>query len=126
MVIKIALIAIAGALGTLGRFGLSEAAKAIVGAPNPWGTVAANMLGCFLFGTIFALGEARTWLSPETRMIILAGFMGAFTTFSTWMFESTAFIQHKQYLLAAGNVMGQTAIGFAFMWLGLKAGQYLA
>jgi CrcB protein len=123
MVIKILLIALSGACGTLARFGISEVAKGIAGGPTAWGTVTANALGSFLFGLVWAGVETRGWLSSDARVIILAGFMGAFTTFSTYIFETSEFMRQGHYGLATANVFGQAALGFACMILGLALGR---
>ena len=79
MVQKVLLLALAGAVGTLTRFGLSGIVRRYNTTPFPWGTFAVNMTGCFLVGILWALFESRRPLSPESRTIVLVGFMGAFT-----------------------------------------------
>ena len=122
MLQKLFLIALAGGLGTLARYGLSGAVQHFGGKDFPWGTVVVNLLGCFVFGVLWASIEERWTLSGETRTIILVGFMGAFTTFSTFMFETGGFLQDSQWLLALGNVALQNLGGLIALLLGLAAG----
>ncbi len=86
---QIILIAVAGAAGTLARFGLSTVVQRYYGEPFPLGTMVVNVLGAFLFGVVWALADDAQVLTPEARAVILTGFMGAFTTFSTFMFDSS-------------------------------------
>ena len=125
MLIKLSLLAAAGALGTLARFGLDGLVQWLCGSAFPWGTFAINMLGCFLYGLIWALAEDRLRISGELRFILLTGFMGAFTTFSTFIFETVKQLEDSQWWYAAGNVSGQLAAGLAFLFLGLSLGRLL-
>ena len=98
-------LALAGALGTLARYGVSALVQLAGRSPFPWGTLLVNAAGCFLFGLIFPLAEGRTTIDPQTRFILLAGFMGAFTTFSTFGFETARLIHESQWGLAAANLL---------------------
>ncbi|UJX40065.1 CrcB family protein [Desulfovibrio sp. JY] len=125
MLEKLGLIALAGAAGTLARYWISGLVYGLAGRQFPWGTAAANILGCFLFGFIWQLGEGRMLIRAETRAIILTGFMGAFTTFSTFIFESGGLIEEGRYLVALANVGFQTVLGFAALFGGLMLGRML-
>ncbi len=120
---KLLLIGLAGALGALARYGLSNLVQRYSSFTFPVGTLVVNLLGTFLFGLIWALVEQRLVISVETRVIILSGFLGAFTTFSSFMFETSALIGDTQWGLATANVMGQIVLGLAAMFLGLAAGR---
>ena len=125
MLEKLALIALAGAAGTLARYWFSGLVYTLVGREFPWGTAAVNILGCFLFGLIWELGGDRMIIRNETRAILLTGFMGAFTTFSTFIFESGAFLEDGRILPALANVGFQTVLGFAALFGGLLLGRML-
>ncbi|MFW5792100.1 MAG: fluoride efflux transporter CrcB [Desulfohalobiaceae bacterium] len=112
-------IAMAGAAGTLSRYGLSRAVQNAAGAGFPYGTMVVNIAGCLFFGLVWGFFEQRLPLSDETRFIILTGFLGAFTTFSTFMFETSALIRDSQWLPALLNIAGQTLLGLACVFLGL-------
>jgi fluoride exporter len=127
---KLAWLALAGALGTLARFGLSGAVQKWSGATFPWGTFLVNALGCLLFGFVWQLAEGRRLISPDARLIGLTGFLGAFTTFSTFAFstfafESTQMIREGQWLPLAGNLIGQNALGIVCVVLGMALGRML-
>ena len=122
---ELALLSIAGAVGTLSRYGLSALVQRYCGERFPWGTAAVNMVGCFLFGLIWTLAEERLVISAQTRFILLTGFMGAFTTFSTFAFETTGFLQDSQWWLAAGNAFGQLFVGGVCIFLGSGIGRLI-
>jgi CrcB protein len=121
---ELALLAVAGALGTLSRYGLAGLAQRLGGPQFPWGTFTVNAMGCFLFGLIWTLAEERLVISGQTRFILLTGFMGAFTTFSTYAFETSTLLQDAQWRLAAGNALGQLVVGVTFMFLGYAVGRF--
>ena len=125
MLEKLGLIALAGAAGTLARYWLSGLVYEVAGREFPWGTAAVNILGCFLFGLVWELGSDRMILRTETRAVLLTGFMGAFTTFSTFIFESGAFLEEGRILPALANVGFQTVLGFAALFGGLMLGRML-
>jgi CrcB protein len=125
MAMKIAALAVAGALGTLSRYALGGLVQHLCGDRFPWGTLAVNSLGCFLFGLVWVLAAERVRISPETRLIVLVGFMGAFTTFSTLVFETQTLMRDSQWLLAAGNYLGQSVLGVALLLLGMALGKML-
>lgn len=117
---KFVLIALAGGAGALSRYGLAGLVQRLAGGSFPLGTFVVNMLGCLLFGLVWGLLEERAAFGPQARVIVLTGFMGAFTTFSTFAFESVALMRAGQWLFAAVNVAGQNLIGFIVLFAGLK------
>lgn len=125
MLTKLAWLALAGAAGTLCRYGLDGLAQNLCGTALPWGTLAVNVLGSFLFGLVWPLAEDRLVISGETRFIILTGFMGAFTTFSTFAFETHEQLRDSELLLALGNIALQIVLGLAFVSLGMGLGRRL-
>lgn len=122
---KLLLIACAGAAGTLARYWLSGAVYRLFGVQFPWGTWAVNVGGCFLFGLVWVLGEERFVISGETRLIILVGFMGAFTTFSTYVFEAAQQATGGEWFSLGLNLLGQNIAGFAALMLGILLGRVL-
>jgi CrcB protein len=122
---RVVLLAAAGAAGTLARYGLQGLVQRLIGGGFPWGTLAVNALGCFLFGVVWALAEERMVISGSTRLIVLAGFMGAFTTFSTFAFETGQLLDDSQWLLAAGNILAQNVLGIALVLVGIALGRLL-
>lgn len=122
MLVKLGWLALAGAAGTLARYGVSTAVQRWSNPGFPWGTLAVNLIGCFLFGFIWSLAEARLLISGETRFLLLTGFMGAFTTFSTFGFETGSMLRDGEWLLVAGNLLAHNGLGLLCIFLGLAAG----
>lgn len=123
MAVKLLWLTLAGAAGTLSRFGLSGLVSRWVGDSFPYGTLAVNVLGCFLFGIVWMLADHRQLISAETRFIVLTGFMGAFTTFSTFAFESGQMLRDAQWMAVCGNLLLQNVVGIAAALAGLAVGR---
>jgi CrcB protein len=123
MIQKLLLLAAAGSLGTLARYGLAGLVHRIDGASFPWGTLAVNVTGCFLVGLLAALFESRWPVSGETRVILLVGFMGAFTTFSAYILETGELVRTAEWLRAAANVGLQNGLGFVALLVGAAIGR---
>ncbi|VFQ42711.1 fluoride efflux transporter FluC [Desulfoluna butyratoxydans] len=115
---KLLCIAAAGSLGTLSRYGLAGLVQRLAGGGFPWGTATVNIIGCFLFGLIWTLGADRMAIGAETRTIILTGFMGAFTTFSTFISETGQLAVGAQWWVAMGNIVLQVGAGLALFAAG--------
>ena len=120
---KLVYIALAGGLGSLCRYGLSGLVHRLAGHGFPFGTFVVNILGCLLFGLVWGGLEERVGLGPEIRLIVLTGFMGAFTTFSTFAFETMSLIQHSQWWAVFANLAGQIVVGLALVFLGMALGR---
>lgn len=112
------LIFFAGGAGALSRFGLSVAVNKLAGGPSPWGTLAVNMLGCFIFGFLWAYIGSRTLPDPA-RIILLVGFVGSFTTFSSFIYDSFQLSQSHPGL-ALANIAFQNLVGLVFLYLGMR------
>jgi fluoride exporter len=125
MWVKLLLLALAGALGALARYGLAGLIQRAGDGRFPWGTFGVNVLGCFLAGVLWAFFEDRLGVSPQIRTIVLVGFMGAFTTFSAFALETSHLMRDGQYLWALGNVLGQNVLGIAALVVGLILGRLL-
>lgn len=115
---KILLLALAGACGTVARYGLAMSVEKYNGASFPLGTLAVNVLGCFAVGMIWALFESKWPVEPQTRMLVLVGFMGAFTTFSAIMLESSELAKASGWLIASANVLVHNGLGAAALFGG--------
>jgi len=121
----LAWIAVAGAIGTLCRYGLSGIVQQAFGAGFPWGTIVTNAVGCFLFALVWSLTEDRLLISAQTRFIVLTGFMGAFTTFSTFAHETSLLARDAEWLRAALNLCGQNLLGMTSVLAGWTVGRWL-
>jgi len=122
---KLIAIALAGAVGTLARYGLSGLVQRFAPVGFPWGTFVVNICGCFLFGLVWTLAAERFLIGNDVRIVVLTGFMGAFTTFSTFMFESGQLMRDAEWLLALGNVAGQSVVGLVAVFAGLAVGRLI-
>ena len=116
-------MAVGGMAGTLARWGLSTAVQRACATRFPWGTVAVNLAGCFAFGLIWAIAESRGTVPAVARIAVLTGFLGAFTTFSAFAYETAALLQDGRWAWALGNLILQNTAGLALVWLGLQAGR---
>jgi fluoride exporter len=108
--VRITLLIVFGALGTLARYGLQGLVQGRAGSSFPAGTLVVNLLGCFLLGGIAEYAMRHLSVPPEWRIGMTVGFLGAFTTFSTFTFEAVRLMQDGEwwrgwtYILA--SVMG--------------------
>ncbi|HET8656412.1 MAG TPA: fluoride efflux transporter CrcB [Longimicrobiaceae bacterium] len=117
-------LAIGGVLGTLARYGLGGWIHGWAGTSLPWGTLAVNLIGSFVLG--FAMRGAEILpVTPEVRGLITVGFCGAFTTFSTFMYETAGLMQNGEWARAGVYAVGSLALGLASMALGLSAATVL-
>ncbi|HIX39444.1 CrcB family protein [uncultured Desulfovibrio sp.] len=123
---QILLFALAGALGSLARYGMTSAVGALLGSAFPWGVFVVNVLGCFLFGAVWAAAGLLHLISDSARLIILTGFMGAFTTFSTFIFDSQALLESGNWLALLLNAGGQLILGLLALRLGIRLVALLA
>ena len=123
MIHKITLLALAGAVGTLARYGLAGFVHRISGASFPFGTLAVNVRGCFLAGLLWTLFEHRWSVPGETRAILMLGFLGAFTTFSAFILETGELMRSAQFMYAAANVLMQTSLGLIALFAGIILGR---
>ena len=116
------LVALGGALGALARWGLGVGLARWLGETAPWGTWAANALGCLLIGIALPLVAA----DHPRRAVAVVGFLGAFTTFSTYTAETLALWEAGRPALAAANAAGSVLVGLAVCGVGLWIGRALA
>lgn len=120
------IIGLGGFIGTVARYLSQQLVYKYYPVTFPYGTLAVNLLGCFLIGIFYALSERGNVLTPEWRMFLTTGFCGGFTTFSAFTLESVQLITHRDYLYfliyaVASVVLGITAT-FAGTWMIKAAG----
>jgi len=120
---KLLWLALAGALGTISRYALAGFVHKIGGASFPWGTFVVNVIGCFVAGLLWALFENRWPVSGEMRVIVLVGFMGAFTTFSAFILETGELVRAAEWVRAIANVVFQNGLGFTALFIGMMLGR---
>ncbi len=120
---EILFLGLAGALGAMSRYWLSSAVYALLGREYPWGTTTVNVLGSFLFGLAWVLTHEVGAISSQSRVIILVGFLGSFTTFSTYIFETHLLFQEGKRLKPVLNLIAQNLISLAALYCGFLLGR---
>ena len=117
------LIAIGGAAGAVSRYVVDDSLTRWLGGSFPVGTLVVNLSGSFLLGILFALAIERSSLPSDIRAPVMIGFIGAYTTFSTWMLESARLMEDGAWLLAAANLGGSVLLGLIAVFAGLAVGR---
>lgn len=116
-------LTVGGVAGTLCRYALSGFVYNITGASFPYGTMIVNLSGCFLIGLLSALSDEKFLLSPEMKILWMAGFCGAFTTFSAFILESADLTQNGGAMRAFLYIIGSVVLGFFVFRLGNSLGR---
>jgi CrcB protein len=116
-------VAVGGAFGAVARFAIDGWVSERTGGLFPWGTLLINVSGAFLLGLLATLAIDRSVLSPEIRPIAMIGFLGAYTTFSTWMLDCWRLMQEGAWALAAANLVGSVLLGLVAVGLGVALGR---
>jgi CrcB protein len=116
---KIFQLVIGGALGTLARYALAGAVHRIAGPEFPYGTLAVNLSGCLLLGFLTTMAEEKFVPGSGVRLLLMIGFCGAFTTFSTFIFETNGLIRDGQAMRAFINAAVSLTGGFLLFRLGI-------
>jgi CrcB protein len=116
---KIFLVGIGGFVGSVLRYLISgyvqQTTKSVI---FPYGTLAVNLIGCFIIGFLSQLVEERGVFTPESRALIFIGFLGGFTTFSTFSNESVNLLRDGENFYALVNAGLHFAFGIGAVWLG--------
>ncbi len=116
---EVLLIALAGAIGALSRYGISLAANRFISDSFPFGTLIVNVLGCFLIGYVMHLGLTTDLIPATWRVAITIGFLGGLTTFSSFSYETVSFIEDGAWALAGGNIAANVLLAIPATLLGL-------
>ena len=115
-------LAVGGVAGTFARYLLAGVIYRIAGTGFPYGTLVVNLTGCWLIGFLATLAQEKFLLGPNARLLLMVGFCGAFTTFSTFMLETVNLMKDGETWRAFLNVVASVIVGF----LAFKAGVVLA
>ena len=114
------LVAVGGALGSIGRYAVSGLAATGFGETFPWGTLVVNVVGSFVigfFGTLTA-PDGRLFVGAGTRQFVMTGICGGFTTFSSFSLNTLNLINDGEWLYAGGNIVGSVTLCLISVWLG--------
>lgn len=104
------LVAIGGALGSVARYGAASAVNRFAQAPFPWGTLAVNIIGSFLIGLLMVLLlKAGEW-RESSRLLLVTGVMGGFTTFSSFSWETWKLVEDGRLVMAMTNILASVVI----------------
>jgi len=117
------MVAIGGACGSVLRFWVGSYVSNRTGARFPAGTFLVNITASFLIGFLVTILAAKVSWSPQWRYLILIGFIGGYSTFSTFEFETFRIFQEGEFLMAGLNVLLSVVVGFISVWLGVISGK---
>lgn len=117
-------IAIGGAAGALARYTVASRVARRAGGTFPWGTLCVNTVGAFVLGLVLTAIEGAS-RRPELAALLAVGFLGDFTTFSTYAYEAVAQLRERRWRPAAGYVLGSLLLGVAAFAAGAKLGLVL-
>ena len=106
-----------GAVGSLARYLISGLPYRFVDQIFPWGTLAVNLIGSFFIGLLWGVFEEQN-LSPNFRSLVFVGFLGGFTTFSTYSLETLNFLRDGEYKLGLVNVLANNILGIGLAFVG--------
>jgi CrcB protein len=122
---EIICIAVAGSLGALGRYYMSSAAHRLLGDGFPYGTLAVNVIGSFLIGLIMQVSLSTDIVPRTWRLALTFGFLGAFTTFSTFSYETLGYLEDGAWLMMGMNILANVLAAITAAFLGVLLGRAL-
>ena len=120
--VNIFIIGIGGFLGAISRYGVALWIGQRWGRNFPLGTFVINVSGSFLIGLLMSLFTERFMVNPQWRLMLVVGFLGAYTTFSTFEYETGTLMKDGEWLIAMLNVLLSVIVGF----IALKLGEVIA
>jgi CrcB protein len=121
--LKTFLIGLGGLVGTIIRYWLTGLLARQYGETLPWGTIAVNLIGCFLAGVVFHVAEERMMLDPTARAVIFVGLFGGFTTFSAYGLQTFVLLRDGHFGLAVLNISAANLVGLLLVWAGYALGK---
>jgi CrcB protein len=118
-------VAFGGAAGSLLRYGMSVGMHRLLGGGFPYGTLTVNVVGSWLIGLLYVLLVERSAAAPVYRLLLMVGFLGGFTTFSSFSIETLNLIESGELFKAALNVGLSVGVCLAVCWFGMATGRAL-
>jgi len=122
---KLFLIGLAGFIGTLSRYWMSGVVARRYGETFPMGTLAVNLVGCFLVGLLFYTLEERFLVNQTARTVVLIGFLGGFTTFSSFGMQTFTLLKDGEVGFAILNIAASNFVGLLLVWAGYTVAKVL-
>jgi CrcB protein len=119
MIKNILLVGLGGGFGSIARYLCQKWFAENTAQPFPWGTFAVNLAGCFLIGLVYAIAEKTTLLSPQTRLLLITGLCGGFTTFSAFAFENMTLLRSGDMLYFLLYSIGSVVLGIGAVFAGI-------
>jgi len=123
---KFFIVGIGGFMGSMLRFWVGTYIGQRMGTRFPYGTFLINVTGSFLIGFVMTVLTEKTQLSPNWRYLIPIGFIGGYTTFSTFEFETLRAMQDGQFAISLLYVALSVLAGFLMVWMGVTVGKAVA
>jgi CrcB protein len=118
--LRLFLIAVFGAIGTLARYGLQGLVQIRTGSTFPYGTLLINLTGCFLLAVIYQFTLNRLILTPDLRLAIGVGFFGGYTTFSSFGWETAKMLEDGEWFRATTYVTASVVAGVLLSVAGIR------
>ncbi|MBI9051998.1 MAG: fluoride efflux transporter CrcB [Anaerolineaceae bacterium] len=122
---KFLFISLGAMFGANARYWLGDWAAQKWGTAFPYGTLIINLSGSLILGFFLTIATERFLIDPRIRMMVVVGFLGAYTTFSTYTMESFNLMFHGQWLYGLLNLLGSTLLGVLAIGLGVSLGKLL-
>jgi CrcB protein len=119
MIKNILLVGLGGGIGSMARYLCQKWFAENTVQPFPWGTFAVNLAGCFLIGLVYAIAEKTTLLSPQTRLLLITGLCGGFTTFSAFAFENMTLLRSGDTVYFLLYSIGSVVLGIGAVFAGI-------
>ena len=123
--LKYLAIALGGALGALARYWVGSAVTSRLGTRFYYATLAVNITACVIIGLVLTYLSRREDLAMFWRYLIPIGFIGAYSTFSTFEFETFSLLENGAYFLGCLYVVVSVVVGLAATWVGVRLGQFI-
>jgi len=122
---KLIFVFIGGGFGALARYVLAGWVQQSSGSGFPWGTMTVNVAGSMLIGLVLSLSTRALWITPQLRILLATGFLGGFTTFSTFSYETFSLLQDGELTFAGLNIAGTVIACLVGTWAGISVGRVL-
>ncbi|MEZ6005224.1 MAG: fluoride efflux transporter CrcB [Planctomycetota bacterium] len=113
-------VALGGAAGAMARYGVALLLAGVRVAGFPWATLVVNVLGCAAIGHLLGIESPRPWLTDRHRWLLVSGFLGSFTTFSTFGHETYTLMHRGQTGLAGAYVASSLVLSGLALWIALR------